>query len=96
MVLLGAKELIIEESKDTYTKHILEREKELKQNSDHTLLGEIKGLLESPLRSSSRKGGPTFFSDSKELTYYVGARKSGKHILSIGRSNRTYEKLRNS
>src|SRR5690606_34801338 len=77
MELIGAVVIPIQESQDAYTQSVLKIEREAKQKSDHILLGEVADLLNSPLRSSSRKGGPTFFSDSKQLTYYVAARKSG-------------------
>jgi len=94
MSLIGARELPIEQSDDPYTKSVLQKEVEEKQKSDHILLGEISDLLERPLRSSSRLAGPTFFSDEKQLTYYVNARKSGKHHLSIGRSRDVYDDIK--
>ncbi|WP_444926403.1 GIY-YIG nuclease family protein [Microbulbifer sp. TRSA002] len=94
MKLIGANELSIEESNDEYTRGILRRECEEREKTDHILLGEIANLLRQPLRSSSRKAGPTFFSDIKQLTYYVNARKSGKHHLSIGRSRDIFEEIR--
>lgn len=94
MELIGAKEIAIEESDDAYTKSILKKESEEKEKSDHILLGQISELLESPLRSSSRISGPTFFSDKKQLTYYVNARKSGKHHLSIGRSKEVFSEIK--
>jgi hypothetical protein len=94
MDLIGAKKIVIEESTDAYTKSILKTESEEKAKSDHILLGEISELLESPLRSSSRKAGPTFFSDKKRLTYYVSARKSGMHHLSIGRSKEVFTEIK--
>jgi len=93
MDLIGCQEIEIEQSDDAYTRGILEKEVTEKQKSDHILLGEISELITNPLRSSSRKGGPTFFSDEKQLTYYVGARKSGRHNLSIGRSKDVYDEL---
>lgn len=60
MELVGAREIAIAESNDIYTKSILKKETEDKAKQDHILLGEISELLESPLRSSSRKAGPTF------------------------------------
>jgi len=93
MNLIGAKQVIIEQSDDVYTKNILQKESIARQKSEHILLGEISDLLSHPLRSSSRKGGPTFFSDQKQLTYYVEARKSGNHHLSIGRSKGVYDEL---
>lgn len=94
MVLIGAKEIPIEQSNDAYTQSILRKEVEAKQTSDHILLGEISDFLSKPLRSSSRISGPTFFSNEKQLTYYVNARKSGKHHLSIGRSKDVYEDIK--
>lgn len=94
MGLIGARELSIEQSDDPYTKSVLQKEVEAKQKSDHILLGEISDFLANPLRSSSRIAGPTFFSDEKQLTYYVNARKSGKHHLSIGRSRDVYEDIK--
>lgn len=94
MGLIGAIPISIQESDDSYTKNILKKEIEAKQQSDHILLGEVSDLLEKPLRSSSRTSGPTFFSENKSLTYYVNARKSGKHHLSIGRSKEFFEEIR--
>lgn len=93
MDLIGATEVPVVESKDAYTKSILKSEREAKEKSDHILLGEIAEMLNFPLRSSSRKGGPTFFSDRKQLTYYVAARKSGRHHLNIGRSREVFSDL---
>jgi hypothetical protein len=93
MELIGATVISIQESQDAYTQSILKIERETKQKSDHILLGEIADLLAHPLRSSSRKGGPTFFSDKKQLTYYVAARKSGRHNLGIGRSRDVFIEL---
>lgn len=56
-------------------------------------LGEISDLLTHPLRSTSQLSGPTFYSDKKELTYYIAARKSGNHTLAIGRSKNIFDKL---
>jgi len=94
MQLLNAKEIIIEGSNDNYTKSILKKESDSMSLSNQTLLGEISELLKEPLRTSIRKGGPTFFSDKTNLTYYIGYRKSGNHILSIGRSKENYEILK--
>lgn len=94
MELIGAKAVVIEQSNDAYTQSIIKKETEQKQQSDHILLGEISDLIAKPLRSSSRIAGPTFFSDEKQLTYYVNARKSGKHHLSIGRSRDVYEDIK--
>ena len=93
MELLNAKTIEIEQSDDDYTKSIIQKEQKEKEKADHILLGEISELFEQPLRSTSRKGGPTFYSDEKQLTYYVGARKSGNHNLSIGRSKGLYNEL---
>mgnify|MGYP000090620280 CR=1 FL=1 len=93
MNLLGATVINIKESDDDYTKSIIQKEIKEKEKADHILLGEISEHLKYPLRSTSRKGGPTFYSDKKELTYYVGARKSGNHNLSIGRSKGIYSAL---
>ncbi len=93
MQLIGALEIEIAESKDAYTQSVLKIEREEKEKSDHILLGEISDLLKSALRTSSRKSGPTFFSDKRELTYYVSARKSGRHNLHIGRSKGIYTEL---
>lgn len=95
MELIGATELSIEESDDEYTRSILKRESEEKEKTDHILLAEIAELLEKPLRSSSRKAGPTFFSKDKQLTYYINARKSGKHRFTIGRSKGIFDEIRN-
>lgn len=93
MDLIGATDVPIQESGDAYTNEIMERESALKQTQEHILLGEISDLISSPLRSSSRKSGPTFYSDCKDLTYYVSARKSGKHNFHIGRSKKVYKEL---
>jgi len=93
MELLGATGIKIKQTDDDYTKTIIQKELKEKEKADHILLGEISDLLKTPLRSTSRKNGPTFYSDEKELTYYVGARKSGNHNLSIGRSKGIYNEL---
>ena len=93
MELLGAKEMEIEGAEDSYTKNILKKESESKSASNQTLLGELSEQLDEPLRTSIRKGGPTFFSDKTNLTYYIGYRKSGNHNVSIGRSNKIYDQL---
>lgn len=93
MELLGATEIKIEGAEDAYTKNVLKKESESKSASNKTLLGEISELLKEPLRTSLRKGGPTFFSDKTNLTYYIGYRKSGNHNVSIGRSKDIYEQL---
>ena len=93
MELLGAKELEIEGADDSYSKQILQKEDEGKSASNKALLGEISSLLNSALRTSIRKAGPTFFSDKTNLTYYVGYRTSGNHILGIGRSREIYDEL---
>lgn len=92
--LIGANEVQIEESDDAYTKSVLKKENEERQKSDHQLLGQVSELLDKPLRSSSRIIGPTFFSDEKQLTYYVNARKSGRHHLSIGRSKGVFSEIK--
>tara|TARA_R110002110_G_scaffold415748_1_gene654855 strand:- start:96716 stop:97423 length:708 start_codon:yes stop_codon:yes gene_type:complete len=94
MALIGAKEVAIEQSNDAYTLSVIKKEAEAQKHTDHILLGEISELLVKTLRSSSRLAGPTFFSDDKELTYYVNARKSGRHHLSIGRSRGVYEDIK--
>lgn len=93
MELLGAIEIEIEGAEDSYTKNILKKESDSKSVSNQTLLGEISELLTEPLRTSIRKGGPTFFSDKSSLTYYIGYRKSGNHKVSIGRSKEIYGQL---
>ena len=93
MGLLGASEIRIEGSDDSYTKNVIKKENESKTAKNQALLGEISELLKKPLRTSIRKGGPTFFSDKTNLTYYVGYRKSGNHNISIGRSNKIYDKF---
>ncbi len=93
MQLLGAKEIEIEGASDAYTQNILQKESESKSVSNQTLLGEIAELLEQPLRTSIRKGGPTFFSDKTNLTYYIGYRKSGNHIVTIGRSKEVFDEI---
>ncbi|MGM8226203.1 GIY-YIG nuclease family protein [Cellvibrio sp. ARAG 10.3] len=60
MELIGATVVPIQESQDAYTQSVLKTEEEAKKKTDHILLGEIADLLNYPLRSSSRKGGPTF------------------------------------
>ncbi|WP_217530977.1 GIY-YIG nuclease family protein [Vibrio cholerae] len=94
MSLIGAIPIEIENSEDSYTQNVIKKEVEAKQKSDHILLGEVSDLLDMPLRSSSRNSGPTFFSEKKDLTYYVNARKSGKHHLSIGRSKGFFEEIK--
>jgi hypothetical protein len=94
MELISARELPIGQSNDLYTQSVLRKEVEAKQKSDHILLGEISDLIEQPLRSSPRIAGPIFFSDEKQLTNYVNARKSGKHHLSIGRSKNVYDDIK--
>ncbi|MBL4680135.1 MAG: GIY-YIG nuclease family protein [Pseudomonadales bacterium] len=93
MELIGAKEIQIKESDDVYTKSIMQKEDKAREQSEHILLGEMIGLFNNSLRSSSRKAGPTFFGAKQELTYYVAARKSGNHNLSIGRSKNIYMEL---
>jgi hypothetical protein len=93
MELIGATRIEIEKSDDEYTKGVLEKESSLKTTQDHILLGKIAEHLKRPMRSSSRITGPTFFSESKSLTYYVNARKSGRHNLTIGRSKGVYDEL---
>jgi hypothetical protein len=93
MELLGATVIAIEESSDDYTKNIIQKEIKEKEKSNHILLGEVSKFLKYPLQSSSRKTGPTFFGAKKQLTYYVRARKSGNHTLSIGRSKGIYNEL---
>jgi len=93
MNLLGAKEIEIEGAEDTYTKNILKKESKSKSTSNQALLGKISSLLDEPLRANIRKGGPTFFSDKTNLTYYIGYRKSGNHNVDIGRSKEIYGEL---
>jgi len=93
MELLGASEIKIEGAEDTYTKNILKKESDSKSASNQSLLGEISELLNEPLRTSIRKGGPTFFSDKTNLTYYIGYRKSGNHNVSFGRSKEIFDQL---
>ena len=92
--LLKAKEIQIEGAEDSYTKNVLRKENESKSASNQTLLGLISEMLNEPLRTSIRKGGPTFFSDKTNLTYYIAYRKSGNHNVAIGRSNKVYEELK--
>jgi hypothetical protein len=94
MELIGAKESPIEQSNDAYTQNVIRKEVEAKKQSDHILIGQVLDLLDKPLRSSTRIAGPTFFSEDKPLTYYLNARKSGRHILSIGRSKGIYEDIK--
>jgi len=93
MALLGATAVEIEGTDDLYTKNVLEKESASKSVSNQALLGEISELLQTPLRTSIRKGGATFFSDKTNLTYYVGYRKSGNHNLSIGRAREVFDEL---
>lgn len=93
MDLLGAKELPIPDSTDAYTRGILKKESDAKQKTEHILIGEISELLDNPLRFTSRVQGPTFYSNAKELTYYVNARKSGRHNLAIGRTKGLYSEI---
>ena len=94
MELLHAKEIQIEGAEDSYTKNALKKENESKSASNQALLGMVSELLNEPLRTSIRKGGPTFFSDKTNLTYYISYRKSGNHNLAVGRSNKVYEELK--
>jgi hypothetical protein len=94
MDLLGAKKIKIESPEDSYSKNILQKESDSRSASNQKLLGEISELLKEPLRTSIRKGGPTFFSDKTKLTYYIGYRKSGNHRLSIGRTKDIYEEIK--
>ena len=93
MELLGAKEIAIKGAEDSYTRNILKKEDDSKSASNKALLGEISELLKEPLRASIRKGGPTFFSNKTNLTYYIDYRKSGNHNVAIGRSKEIYEQL---
>jgi len=93
MALLGGKEIEIEGTEDLYTKSILKKENDTKSVSNQVLLGEIAEKLNEPLRSSTRQGGPTFFSNKTNLTYYINYRKSGGHRLVIGRSKNVFESL---
>jgi len=94
MNLLGATELHVEESEDSYTKNVIRKENENKNKLHQTFIGEISNLLNNPLRTSVRKSGPTLYSEEKQLTYYIGYRKSGNHNLSIGRSKDVYDDLK--
>ena len=93
MELLGATEIEIEGAKDSYTQNILKKESESKTAEIQSLLGEISSQLNSSLRNSIRKTGPTFFSDKTKLTYYINYRKSGKSNLGFGRSKEVYQEL---
>jgi hypothetical protein len=93
MNLLKATEIKIPESQDEYTKSVMRREKSSLEKAEHALMGKIADLLNKPLRATSRIAGPTFYSDSKQLTYYIAARKSGRHLLSIGRSKSVFKSL---
>lgn len=93
MSLIKAKPIAIEQSDDIYTQSVRKNEIQAKKKSEHILLGEVSDLLDTPLRSSSRVNGPTFFSDNKALTYYVNVRKTGKHNLVIGRSKSIFEDM---
>lgn len=94
MNLIGAKKIVIEQSDDSHTRNIIQREKAVKEAKDHRLLGEISELINSPLKSGSRIEGPTFWSSSHDLTYYVNARASGFHNLGLGRSKAIISQLR--
>jgi Meiotically up-regulated gene 113 len=93
MELLGAKEITIEEVEDSYTRNIIKKENDSKSEDAKSLLGEISSRLKYPLRNSIRIQGPTLFSDKTNLTYYVNMRKSGKHNVGIGRSEKVYREL---
>tara|TARA_R110002072_G_scaffold5527_12_gene35477 strand:- start:15210 stop:15878 length:669 start_codon:yes stop_codon:yes gene_type:complete len=93
MKLLKATELPIAESQDEYTKSVMRREEKIKEKAEHSLIAEITKFLEKPLSTSTRIAGPTFFSDEKKLTYYIAVRKSGRHLLKIGRSKPVYKRL---
>ena len=93
MELLGATEIDIEGSDDSYTKNFLKKESASKSAANQTLLGNIVELLAEPLRTSIRVAGPTIFSEKTNLTYYINSRKSGNHILEFGRSKEIYNEL---
>lgn len=93
MTLIGAKPLEISDENDSYTKVIMKKEEKSRKDTHRNLLGEIAEILDVPLQASVRQNGPTFFSKEKKLTYYVNARKSGMHMLGIGRSKSIFEPL---
>lgn len=93
MELLGAEFIPVGEPDDAHTKTVLKRESDSKRSSNQALLGEISELLRDPLRTSIRQGGPTLFSDKTNLTYYIGYRKSGRHTVAVGRSNKVFDEL---
>lgn len=93
MELLGARVITIKKSDDDYTKNIMDKEKKEKSKAEHILVGEISEHLNHPLRTSPRKTGPTFFSNNKQLTYYIAPRKSGNHNLIIGKSKGIYKQI---
>lgn len=93
MELLGSEPVDIIDDSDTYTKDVMHKESESKRESARRALGQISEMLETSLRNSVRDGGPTFFSDRTNLTYYVNLRKSGRHYLDFGRSKDRYCEL---
>ena len=93
MELLGAEKIEIEGAEDSYTKNILKRESESKSAPIQALQSEILERLTEPLRTSIRQGGPTFFSDTTNLTYYVKYRQSGNHHVHIDRSRERQDQL---
>ena len=94
MALLNAKKIKIEGAEDSYTLNALKKENDSKSESNQLLLGKVSELLIESLKATLRQGGPTFFSEKRNLTYYICYRVSGKHNLEVGRSNKVYEKLK--
>lgn len=93
MELLGAVPILIDGAEDSYTKSVMKRESDTRSAASKSLLAEISESLDQPLRTSTRQHGPTFFSDKTNLTYYVNIRKSGAHLLHIGRSSKVFDRL---
>ena len=93
MDLINANEIEIQDSDDSYTKEVMQKESISREKLHQELIGEISEQLNSPLKVTIRKSGPTFYSSEKELTYYVRHRKSGEHNFTIGRSRGVAEEL---
>ena len=94
MELIGAKNIEIEKSLDTYSQTILKKESEQKQEYDNILLGKISKLLDQQLQYNSKSNGPTFFSSNKDLTYVIESRKSGEHQFTVARCRDFYNKMK--
>lgn len=86
MVLLKAEEIHIGDDTDSYTKDVLSKEPLNVADWKQNILAEIESILDYALEVTKPSHGLTFFNKSKELTYYVGLRKSGKHSLCVGKT----------